>query len=274
MASPQSKLDRFKCEVCDQKFANFLIKKEHLEKQHNFLVCFMPQCGKRHKSAREMQTHFLKSHSVLTATSGDFKCQNCSQRFKTALALRRHTTRVHYGLKSKFSVVHYCSRCDQTFTNPRDLQMHSSHKQLITDTNHCTMADDCDFETTNILKMRKHMGTHPLNLRKTTQLGREKFKCPNCVFSCNVNQKYQRHLSKKTNCVKPFTCPGCGKAFTSKKTMKKHQKNPCALTKLTSGLQKKSPPPPPSTSSAQDSHMDLDDENGEFEFFVSIIIYS
>ena len=67
MASPQSKLDRFKCEVCDQKFANFLIKKEHLEKQHNFLVCFMPQCGKRHKSAREMQTHFLKSHSVLTA---------------------------------------------------------------------------------------------------------------------------------------------------------------------------------------------------------------
>ena len=260
--------ERFKCESCAKAFDTLLAKKKHIESDHQQLVCFMSQCGKRHKSAREMEVHFLKSHSVLTATKGAFKCDKCSQRFGSKLHLRRHIARVHYGLKSKFSVVHYCAQCDYQFTNPKDLKSHFAHKSSIVDTHHCTMEKDCDFESKSVVDMKKHIEAHPLVLKNpTNEPGRERFKCPSCVFSTKRKDLLQRHLTKKTQCMKPFTCDGCGKGFSSKKSMTKHQKNPCALTKLTRGLQSRILPAPIANEPDQGVPMEVDVVQGWFSLF-------
>jgi KRAB domain-containing zinc finger protein len=62
----------------------------------------------------------LQNHSLVHSTSYDFKCNQCTSKFKSKCCLQRHSKFVH----SDKSPTHKCNKCEKSFKTRTHLQRH------------------------------------------------------------------------------------------------------------------------------------------------------
>lgn len=112
---------KYRCHVCNERFANFLRKTRHTVEQHpetlNVFKCSC--CSETFVDRIRFREHFVVAHTT------KFACSFCEQRFKNKQYLKDHIAAIHTGAKD-----FVCDVCDKSFARKRGLVQHYwQHKE-------------------------------------------------------------------------------------------------------------------------------------------------
>lgn len=163
-----------------------------------------------------------------------FKCDVCSQLFRSPLGLQKHiefhTDDSHLytcticfkhfhdetSLQSHLNThtkkrPHKCSFCPKAFRDPGSLQkhvrVHTGEKPY-----NCK---DCYRSFAEYSSLRKHQRVHT---------GEQPYKCQYCAKAFSISGNLQRHILIHTG-ERPYKCSFCPKAFNNPSHLRRHVKN-------------------------------------------------
>ncbi|XP_049281464.1 zinc finger protein 184-like [Anopheles funestus] len=243
------------CDQCERPFFNRRQLRNH-QRVHKFSEC--PICKKmikgdfitQHLAAHEgafrcdicdasfgctanLRMHKDMKHAA-DAQPGDetFPCEVCERTFrnKTQLSLHRkqhktkqcpicmkHVRSMHFQTHiSIHQGAFYCDLCERAFSSRKNLTKHKNvkHSSLVPVTISC---DQCELTFPNQTKLSAH--------RK----GHQRKQCPICKKAFRPN-KIKEHLASHDGA---FRCGSCGKTFSTKYSLKKHNRtsNHCGTGK-------------------------------------------
>jgi len=196
------------CQQCKRVFTRLSELKQHEKFYHRTpkenIACTI--CSKKFRAAR-----FLKMHMKCHGENFNFKCHQCTTRFRTKCKLETHVKRVHYKVS--------CEVCGHLVSDKYELENHMR--------NHtgekpfkCNL---CDAAYSRQLSLTYHLTTHAKTKRYSCQYCGRKYSC---------RQGFQSHL-RKHNGEAPFPCSQCDKKYSDRSALmvhlKIHQQNPDQL---------------------------------------------
>jgi uncharacterized Zn-finger protein len=230
---------KFKCELCDRKFASPVYLNAHKryhtgERKH---ICSF--CGKGYITASD-----LYHHEKIHANKRAYRCQACPKAFNTSSDLHKHKICVHLD-RSQWK--YECSFCQRRFPLKTNLDTHT--KTHTGERNF--LCHLCDRKCINRSVLKRHIESHSvvksfkcnlclqgykyqksldIHMVKAHGIGDakipervKKFFCSACPKSYFANNKLQKHIRSHTG-ERPFRCPACDKCFIDKSYIKQHLK--------------------------------------------------
>ncbi|RZC32652.1 zf-H2C2 2 domain containing protein [Asbolus verrucosus] len=230
---------KFKCELCDSKFASPVYLNAHKryhtgERKH---ICSF--CGKGYITASD-----LYHHEKIHANKRAYRCQICPKAFNTSSDLHKHKICVHLD-RSQWK--YECSYCQRRFPLKTNLDTHT--KTHTGERNF--LCHLCDRKCINRSVLKRHIESHSvvksfkcnlclqgykyqksldIHMVKVHGIGDtkipervKKYFCSLCPKSYFANNKLQKHIRSHTG-ERPFRCPACDKCFIDKSYIKQHLK--------------------------------------------------
>ncbi|KAM9704306.1 uncharacterized protein gzf1 [Menidia menidia] len=191
----------YRCETCNQNFANrsnLKIHEKHVHSNERLFVC--ESCSKTFKRKKDVVRHQRQVHE----RNMQHVCPSCGKALSSKAALLMHE-RTHTGTKP-----YECGDCGARFTQNSALKMHRR-----THTGEKPFAcDECDARFT-----QKHM----LAYHKRSHSGEKPFMCEACGKSF-ASKEYLRHHSNIHTGSRPYHCEQCGRGFAQRNSLNQHLK--------------------------------------------------
>jgi len=101
---------KYKCGICDRRFAKKRKLKEHSKKHTGIDPYDCPSCDRKFPTNRGMRKHFTSRHG-----KPKHKCVHCEQRFRNFTELRKHLSRQHQGFVCCFRHPGFDEVCGKKF---------------------------------------------------------------------------------------------------------------------------------------------------------------
>ena len=234
----------FECNVCGKIFSQSDKLRDHENKRHKSKVTNIFECDicqKKLTSSDYLKNHVQRIHDKVR----HFKCDSCEKAFFSKAGLLEHLDAVHRGmkkmveckycnkemgesyLKKHIDIIHFkikhfkCKLCSKTFGQKNNLKRHedTTHsgiklktKNIKSTRKHPCSLCDMTFSTSAVL--RRHVDV--IHLLK-------KHSCEICNKTFCTIDKVKLHVKTEHFSENNFFCGFCGKSFTIKGDLARHE---------------------------------------------------
>ena len=208
------------CPYCNKRFCQAYFAKKHIQTEHGDKPFKCGTCDKDFQSF-EAKTHHEKT--VHTSSVKHVDCNICDKKFKSEVHLNQHMKYVHSETR-KWS----CDECGIKFKQKRDLRVHMLHIHNINyskedyDEEKYKSSEEFKCKLCKLtFKYKKNLGAHV----KSQHTASGTFQCDECEASFRSKRNLVAHKKYKHEPVtRDFSCPFCGKSFSKRWILKRHEK--------------------------------------------------
>ncbi|KAL0808799.1 hypothetical protein ABMA28_012477 [Loxostege sticticalis] len=123
------KSKRLQCEECNRMFIYPSLLHRHVQAVHVRKDYYCVECDVEFKSRENLRLHFKKAKRHRDASSYQYECSQCAERFVSPSTLSTHVTSAHGSQKQ-----HECGACARAYSSRDALRAHARAK-------HCRRAD-------------------------------------------------------------------------------------------------------------------------------------
>ncbi|XP_001657160.2 gastrula zinc finger protein XlCGF26.1 [Aedes aegypti] len=192
----------FPCGLCNRRYKNMRILKEHQSKPYRTVQYQCATCGRTFKEKCALADH-ERSHGE----ERSFICPVCSKPFAMRDSFRKHV-KAHSLAEDRFK----CEFCGKGFKAKANLKCHlithnPQHRPI-----QCTL---CPATFARKVCLQAHMKLHT---------GEKAHKCDQCGATYTFATDLRRHIMAH-NGIKPHVCTICGRGYPRKDYLRKHMAN-------------------------------------------------
>ena len=207
---------------CDNKFCEPYLRKRHIEFEHenagNFTCDF---CSTKFHARQSKEYHEAIHHSD---SNNKEQCATCGKEFFARVTLENHVKYVHSEQRD-----HSCVICDCKFKQKKDMRtrMLNIHGFNMSKARYGDFEDqesfDCDI-CDKTFKYKKGLNAHMRMVHEGTSGIQKSFKCDLCISVYRELKNLNAHKRlKHSDSASEFPCTTCGKTFSQKKNLKRHE---------------------------------------------------
>ncbi|VDH98065.1 Hypothetical predicted protein [Mytilus galloprovincialis] len=214
--------DRYKCEVCQEKFTYYIMLRKHIANEHERETFGCNICNMQFKHKKTLERHQMKGHlQVCEKEKPKHTCFVCDKKYSTSRSLRRHKFKEHLIEDKHISKLRENVACEQCgkIVMRKCMRLH-----LLVHQEKEFMCEDCGEKFRRPDDLKRHRQKH---LRKKYVLKSETsgYKCLICGLILSTNGAIKRHFSLKHSSEKiALPCKICGRLYASKPVLDIHMK--------------------------------------------------
>ncbi|CAG2204615.1 unnamed protein product [Mytilus edulis] len=214
--------DRYKCEICQEKFTYYIMLRKHIANEHERETFGCNICNMQFKHKKTLERHQMKGHlQVCEKEKPKHTCFVCDKKYSTSRSLRRHNFKEHLIEDKHISKLRENVACEQCgkIVMRKCMRLH-----LLVHQEKEFMCEDCGEKFRRPDDLKRHRQKH---LRKKYVLKSETsgYKCLICGLILSTNGAIKRHFSLKHSSEKiAIPCKICGRLYASKPVLDIHMK--------------------------------------------------
>ncbi|XP_071132716.1 uncharacterized protein [Mytilus edulis] len=214
--------DRYKCEICQEKFTYYIMLRKHIANEHERETFGCNICNMQFKHKKTLERHQMKEHlKVCEKEKPKYTCFVCDQKYLTSKSLRRHKFKEHLIEDKHISKLRENIACEQCgkIVMRKCMRLH-----LLVHQEKEFMCEVCGEKFRRPDDLKRHRQKH---IRKKYVLKSETsgYKCLICGLILSTNGAIKRHFSLKHSSEKiALPCKICGRLYASKPVLDIHMK--------------------------------------------------